>query len=326
MSEQDDPDVIEQAPRHASFPGLPWLPAGKWTPAGKRPGTLTAAVVACVLLAAAGTFAALRLTSSGPADPDLGRLITEVTTVPVDKAAPAGFIAESGGLPATPPPPSGAPGYVPTTLTGPDAPVPAAVSGPPLTEAGKPEVLYVATGYCPYCAAENWALIVALSRFGQFTGLTTSRSPKFEDVPPIDTWTFYGSSYTSPYLAFVPVETRSNVLVSPKANKEVAASYRVLQRLTAAEQAVFDKYDNQGSTPFIDFADQAVQTGSGILANLVAGNTWQQLAADLRHPETLEGATLLNEADTLTAELCVLTGGRPAAACAQFPGPAQPGR
>ena len=323
MSEQDDPDVIEQAPRHASFPGLPWLTAGKRTPAGKRPGTLTAAVVACVLLAAAGAFAALRLTSSGPADPDLGRLITEVTTVPVDTAAPAGFIAGRGGLPATPPPPSVAPGSASTMMTDPD--VPAAVSGPPLTEAGKPEVLYVATGYCPYCAAENWALIVALSRFGQFTGLTTSRSPQFEDVPPIDTWTFYGSSYTSPYLAFVPVETRSNVLVSPKANKEDAASYRVLQHLTGAEQAVFDKYDNQRSTPFVDFADQAVQTGSGILADLVANNTWEQLAADLRHPETLEGATLLNEADTLTAELCSLTGGRPAAACPQSPGPAPPG-
>ena len=85
------------------------------------------------------------------------------------------------------------------------------------------------------------------------------------------------------------METRSNVLVSPKANKEDAASYRVLQHLTAAQQAVFYKYDNQRSTPFVDFADQAVQTGSGILANLVANNTWQQLAADLRHPETLEG-------------------------------------
>jgi hypothetical protein len=288
-------------------------------------------VVACVLLAAVGTFAALRLTSSGPADPDLGRLITEVTTVPVDKAAPAGFIGVAGGLPGTPPPLSGtpgppsiAPGASTTLMTDPD--VPTAVTGPPLTEAGKPEVLYVATGYCPYCAAENWALIVALSRFGQFTGLTTSRSPRFEDVPPIDTWTFYGSSYTSPYLAFVPVETRSNVLVSPKANKEVAASYRVLQHLTAAEQAVFDKYDLQRSTPFVDFADQAVQIGSGILANLVAGNTWQQLAADLRHPETLEGATLLNEADTLTAELCSLTGDRPAAACPPSAGPAPPGR
>jgi hypothetical protein len=82
-----------------------------------------------------------------------------------------------------------------------------------------------------------------------------------------------GSSYTSPYLAFVPVETHSNVLVSPKANKGSGASYRVLRRLTPAEQAVFDKYDNEGSTPFIDFANRAAQTGSGILPNLVAGGT-----------------------------------------------------
>jgi uncharacterized protein DUF929 len=176
------------------------------------------------------------------------------------------------------------------------------------------------------CAEENWPLIVALSRFGQFTGLTTSRSPRFEDVPPIDTWTFYGSSYASTYLAFVPVETHSNVLVSPEADKENGASYRVLQRLTPAERAVFDRYDEEGSTPFIDFANRAVQTGSGMLPNLLAGRTWQQLAAALRQPKTTLGATLLNEADTLTAELCRLTGGRPAAACPQPPRPAKPSR
>jgi len=122
------------------------------------------------------------------------------------------------------------------------------------------------------------------------------------------------------------VETHSNVLVSPKANKENGASYRVLQRLTPAEQAVFDKYDNEGSTPFIDFANRAAQTGSGILPNLVAGRTWQQLAAALRQPKTPLGATLLNEADTLTAELCRLTGGRPVAACPHSPRPAKPNR
>jgi hypothetical protein len=309
VSDQDDPDVIEQAPRHVSLPRVPWIPAGK------RPPMLAAAVAASVLLAVAGTFAALRLTSSGPADPALAGLITEVTTVPVAAPAPAGPDPSTGGagLPTTPPPSAGAPGSVSAVLIDPDTPT--AVSGPPLTEAGKPEVLYVATEYCPYCAEENWALIVALSRFGQFAGLTTSRSPRFEDVPPIDTWTFYGSSYTSPYLAFVPVETHSNVLVSPKANQENGASYRVLQRLTPAEQAVFDQYDSTASTPFIDFANRAAQTGSGILPNLVAGRTWQQLAAALRQPQTPLGAALLNEADSLTAELCRLTGGRPAAAC-----------
>lgn len=309
MSDQDDPDVIEQAPRQVSIPRVPWIPNGK------RPATFAAAVAASVLLAVAGTFAVLRLTSNGPADPGLAELITEVTTVPVGRAAPAGpgLNANGAGLQTTPPPTSATSGYGSTMLIAPGTPT--AVSGPPLTEAGRPEVLYVATEYCPYCAEENWALIVALSRFGQFTGLTTSRSAQFEDVPPIDTWTFYGSSYTSPYLSFVPVETHSNVLVSPKANKGNGASYRVLQRLTPAEQAVFHRYDNEGLTPFIDFANRAAQTGSGLLPSLVAGRTWQQLAAALRQPNTTLGATLLNEADTLTAELCRLTGGRPAAAC-----------
>jgi hypothetical protein len=313
VSDQDDPDVIEQAPRHVSIPWVPWMPTGK------RPATVAAVVAASVLLAVAGLFAALRLTSSGPADPALARLVTEVTTVPVGPSAPASPPApasadpDHGSAVLPPQPPAGASGSASVALTDPYAPT--AVSGPPLTESGRPEVLYVATGYCPYCAAENWALIVALSRFGQFTGLTLSRSPLFDDLPPIDTLTFYGSSYTSPYLAFVPVETHSSVLVSPTADKEKAASYRVLQRLTPAQQAVFDKYDAQGSTPFIDFANRAAQTGSGILPDLLGGETWQQVAAALRQPNTPLGAALLNEADTLTAELCRLTGGRPAAAC-----------
>ncbi len=142
-------------------------------PRGYGPATFAAAVVASVLLAVAGMFAALR---SAPAGPDLN--------------------ADGTGLQTMPPPSSATSGYASTLLIDPDTPT--AVSGPPLTEAGRPEVLYVATEYCPYCAEENWALIVALSRFGQFTGLTISRSPQFEDVPPIGTWTFYGSYYTSP--------------------------------------------------------------------------------------------------------------------------------
>jgi hypothetical protein len=327
VSDQDDPDVIEQAPRF-SLPKMPWHPAGLRVPTGKRPAVLAAAVVAFALVAAGGSFAVVRLTS-GPPDP-LAGLITEVTSVPVSPDAtagtpppggapvpvgtpvPAGTFAVGGVLPTPPPPSSGSSAYS-SSLQIEDAPV--AVSGPPLTKAGKPEVLYVNAGYCPYCAEENWALIVALSRFGQFAGLTTSRSPQFEDVPPIDTWTFYGSSYTSPYLAFVPVEMQSGVTVSPKADKGKAASYRVLQRLTPAQRAVFDKYDTSGSTPFIDFANRAAQTGSGILPNLIAGRTWQQIAADLRRPGTALGAALLTEANSLTAELCRLTGDRPAAAC-----------
>ena len=40
-----------------------------------------------------------------------------------------------------------------------------------LTKDGKPEVLTMNLAWCPHCAANSWALAVALSRFGTLTGL-----------------------------------------------------------------------------------------------------------------------------------------------------------
>jgi hypothetical protein len=166
---------------------------------------------------------------------------------------------------------------------------------------------------------ETWPLIVALSRFGTFAGLSSSRTPKFDGIAPVDSWTFYGSRYTSPYLSFVPVERYSNVLVNPRANADAASGYRPLQPLTPAQQATMGRYDTADSTPFLDFADRAAQVGSGPIApQLMTGKSWAQLAAALRQPSTALGGTLLTEADTLTAELCRLTGNRPAAACPAF--------
>src|ERR671920_169425 len=44
---------------------------------------------------------------------------------------------------------------------------PKALSGAPaLTFDGKPGVLYVGAEYCPFCAAERWPFVVAMTRFG----------------------------------------------------------------------------------------------------------------------------------------------------------------
>jgi Domain of unknown function (DUF929) len=308
MPEQDDADVIEQVPRQFNSPAVPGLPALHGIiGTGRR--RLVVIAAACALLVTAATLVTFRLTEGPRTDPALAGLITEVTTVPVGKSVP--------GLPGLPASAWSASAYSSTLLI--SSGTLNAVSGPPLTRSGKPEVLYVATEYCPYCAMENWPLIVALSRFGQFTGLTTSRSPEFEHIAPIDSWTFYGSHYTSPYLAFVPVEQYSNVRVNAKANPNASKSYRKLQQLTPAQQAIFAKYDKPGSTPFLDFGNRAVQIGSGpIPPQLMTGKSWPQLAAALRQPKTDLGAALLNEADSLTAELCRLTGDRPASACPAF--------
>jgi hypothetical protein len=311
MSEQDDADVIEQGPHQVNLPAVSVLLALRGIiGTGRRRIVVTAA--ACALLVTAATAVTFRLTEGPRTDPALARLVTEVTTVPVGTSVPG--LAALPGLPASA---SSAGGYASTLLISPGTLN--AVTGTPLIRDGKPEALYIATEYCPYCGMENWPLIVALSRFGTFTGLATSRSPEFEHIAPVDSWTFYGSHYTSRYLSFVTVELYSNVLANAKANPDARESYRKLQRLTPAQQATFDRYDKTGSTPFLDFGNSAVQIGSGFISpQLMAGKSWPQIAAALRQPKTGLGAALLDEADSLTAELCRLTGDRPASACPAF--------
>jgi hypothetical protein len=296
----DGGDVLEMGPDK---------PRRAW--AIGRPGRLALAG-ACALLVVGGVLIGLRLSSSGSANPALARLITEVTTVPVSAVGSGGAGSYAGALPSSSSPAGSASR---SSLVFEGAPSPTGPNARPLLSGGKPEVLYVATEYCPYCAAQSWPLIVALSHFGRFSGLSTSRSPTFEDIPPVDGWTFYGSSYTSPYLAFAPVETHSNVLVSPSADPGDKTSYRSLQRLTAAEQAVFSEYDRGSDTPFLDFGGQATATGTDIIPATLTGLTWNQIAADLRRPASTAGAAILFSAAALTAELCQLTGNRPAAAC-----------
>ena len=82
---------------------------------------------------------------------------------------------------------------------------------PPLSADGKPEVLYVGAEYCPFCAAERWPLIVALSRFGTFTGLHNMQSSSTSVFPEIQSFSFVGATYPSPYVAFTGIEEYSDV-------------------------------------------------------------------------------------------------------------------
>ena len=82
----------------------------------------------------------------------------------------------------------------------------------PLTRAGKPELFFAGAEGCPFCGVQRWGMIAALSQFGTFSNLHLMQSDTTEP-PPVRTFTFYGSSYHSPYLAFVPVEIRGHILM-----------------------------------------------------------------------------------------------------------------
>ena len=180
-----------------------------------------------------------------------------------------------------------------------------------LTSGGKPEVLYIGAQYCPYCAAERWALAVALSRFGTFHGLTGLHSAGGQEVyPHTPTLNFYKSSYTSKYLTFTPVEQET-------------VSEKPLEKTSAAQNALITKYDsppyvsasNQGAIPFIDFGGRYFVHGSQYDPQLLSGQTWAQVAAALKDPSSPVAKGAVGAANMITATICKVTNDQPSNVC-----------
>jgi Domain of unknown function (DUF929) len=192
------------------------------------------------------------------------------------------------------------------------------ISGSPaaLTENGKPEMLFMGAEFCPYCGAQRWAMIVALSRFGTFSGLSTVHSSSIDVYPNTPTWTFLHAKYSSPYLSFTSVETTTNV-----PDSRSPSGYVPLQTPTAAQAALEDKYDTSpyttqaGSIPFIDFGNKYVSVGASYLPSVLAGLSWSQVATDLSNPNSPVAKAVDGTANYITAAICKMTGNQPASAC-----------
>jgi thiol-disulfide isomerase/thioredoxin len=183
------------------------------------------------------------------------------------------------------------------------------VTGSALTSGGKPEMLYIGAEWCPYCAAERWAMATALSRFGSFTPLKGVHSSSSDVYPNTATLTFYGSKYTSSYVVFTPVENEDvnhNLLVSP----------------TSAQQALWTKYDPPGTSyPFIDIGNSYV-TGTTYNPQVLQGLSWSQIASALHNPSSAVAQGAVGSANLFTAAICKLTGNAPASVCTAAPIPA----
>jgi hypothetical protein len=260
----------------------------------RRLGVAGAVVLAVVLVA--GVLVYLGLNSSGPGNARASTGSTSASAAVAKKVAavPASTLDAVGTGTAT------------ASIT--------AISAPPLTAGGKPRVLYVGAEYCPYCAAQRWPLTVALSRFGSFSGLAETHSASQDVFPDTPTLSFHGSSYTSDYLSFTGIETTSN--------KRTANGYAPLDTLSDADQKVVDTYNappyvkgGGGAIPFIDLAGRYVSSGASFSPDLLAGRTQAQVADALADPSSPIAQAVDGAANSYTAALCELTGGKPAAVC-----------
>ena len=184
---------------------------------------------------------------------------------------------------------------------------PTKICGDRLLSNGKPLVFYVGGEYCPFCAAERWSMVVALSKFGTFSNLTYMMSWASEQNPAnqnISTLSFNYASYSSNYISFVGIE-------------EFDRSNQVLHTLTSSQKALVNEYDSIGSIPFVDIANNYSVVGAQYSPSTLSGLSWDQIGAQLDNPTSTVGKSVDGAANTLITAICNIDGGLPTNVCGQ---------
>ncbi|MDA8196840.1 MAG: DUF929 family protein [Actinomycetota bacterium] len=194
-------------------------------------------------------------------------------------------------------------------------PLPVAVKNTPvLTNNAKPVVLYMGADYCPYCAAQRWPLIVALSKFGTFSNLHTTASSSTDVYPNTQTFSFYGSSYKSNYIDFQAVEMQTNVASS-------SGGYTTLQTPNAEQQKLFAKYDQPPyaatatGIPFIDFGNQYIESGPAYSPQILQGLSRASIAGSLSITGAVTSQAILASANLIIATVCKIDHNQPGSVC-----------
>lgn len=178
-----------------------------------------------------------------------------------------------------------------------------AAGGPVLlTSDGKVRVIYLGADYCPYCAAERWSLVVALSRFGTFSGVELMTSSSSDIYPNTPTFSFSKAHFSSDSVAFEATETQTRTGAP-------------LQNPTQEQLDLVRKYDAAGSIPFVDVANESVGVGAAFLPDVLAGKSWEDIAGELRGGTSPAARAIIGDANWITAAIC-RAGGDKAAACA----------
>ena len=196
------------------------------------------------------------------------------------------------------------------------------VKGAPILNgpSGKPELFYMGGDFCPFCGAQRWAMIVALSKFGTFEKPLAPIVSSESDVP---TYSFHQAAYKSKYIDFTPVEVNDN-----------QESPQPLDKLTPQQSQLVKTYDappytsqqNAGSFPFISVGNQYVSVGSYYSPDLLIGHTYDDIVSQMHDPTTDISRGMLGAANYTIAQICKITNNQPGNVCTADPIPTIQGK
>jgi hypothetical protein len=166
---------------------------------------------------------------------------------------------------------------------------------------GKSLVYFMGSGFCPFCAAERWAIVKALERFGKWEGLiedkSASRDEKYLNVP---TFNLARAKYTSETVEF--------------AGKEIAdRNFEPLQELDDKDYEILDMYNPDQMIPFLLVDGQYMQLGAGYSPELIQNMSHDKVKAELDNPHSSIGRAINAEINNIVALVCKATGVKGAA-------------
>jgi hypothetical protein len=147
-------------------------------------------------------------------------------------------------------------------------------------------------------------LVVALSKFGNFTGLEYMQSADDDPSPAgVPTLTFLNATYTSKYLSFVTVENEDR-------------NHNQLQVPTGPEESLWQAY-NPSAYPFVDIGGQYDLTSSQYSYTDLVGLNWTQVASQLNNASSPLAQAIDGSANTLIGAICQITKQTPSSVCDQ---------
>lgn len=165
---------------------------------------------------------------------------------------------------------------------------------------GKSLVFFMGAGFCPFCAAERWAIVEALGKFGKWEGLVETTSAghdeKYLNIPTVS---FARAKYESDYIEFVGRETADR-------------NFEPLQELEEKDYEILDTFNPDQIIPFLLIDGQFMQVGAGYNPQMLEGMDHAKVRAELANPASPVGNAMKAEIDNIAALVCKSIGGESA--------------
>ena len=165
-------------------------------------------------------------------------------------------------------------------------------------QSGKSIVFFMGAGFCPFCAAERWAIVNALSNFGKWEALVETASAdhdeKYLNIPTVS---FTHAKYVSDYVEFVGRETADR-------------NIEPLQELGEKDYEILDTFNPDQIIPFLLIDGQFMQAGAGYSPQILEGMDHAKVRAELTNPASPVGKAMKTEIDNITALVCKSIAGK----------------